>query len=308
LASLELGLDPTDIVGGADGSYAAYYQNTVSWRTGTTPLPIENNPRAVFERLFGDSDSADPAERLTRAREDRSILDSITPGVARLMGKVGSRDRAKINEYLDAIRDVERHIQMVEAQTSSTEEAPSIERPAGIPPTFKEHAQLMFDLEVLAFQSEVTRVVTLMLGREQTDRPYREIGVNDGHHPLSHHKDVPEMIAEVEKIDRYHSEMFAYFLGKMRSTPDGDGSLLDHSIIVYGSALSNGNAHLHNDIPVLLAGGGAGKIKGGRHIRYQGLPFSNLHLSVLNMLNVPVEAYLDTKYSDATGKLETLSI
>jgi hypothetical protein len=308
LASLEMGMDPTDIVGGTDGSYAAYYQNTVSWRTGTTPLPVEISPRAVFERLFGDTDSADPAARVARAREDRSVLDSVTQGVARLMSKVGSRDRAKLGEYLDAIRDLERRIEIVEAQTAAPQGAPSMERPAGIPPTFKEHVQLMFDLEVLALQSETTRVVTFMMGREQTDRPYREIGVNDGHHPLSHHKDFPEMIAEVEKIDRYHSEMFAYFLEKMRSTPDGDGSLLDHSIIVYGSALSDGNAHLHNDIPVLLAGGGGGKIKGGRHIRYEGLPFSNLHVSVLDMLNIPVEGYLDREYSDATGKLELLSI
>jgi hypothetical protein len=269
---------------------------------------VEISPRAVFERLFGDSDSADPAERAARVEEDRSILDSVAQGVSRLMQRLGPKDRVKVNEYLEAIRDIERRITVAEAQTSSASALPSMERPAGIPPTFKEHVQLMFDLEVLAFQSGMTRVVTLMLGREQTDRAYREIGVNDGHHPLSHHKDFPAMIAEIEKIDRYHSEMFAHFLQKMRSTPDGDGTLLDHSIIVYGSALSDGNGHLHNDIPVLLVGGGSGKIKGGRHIRYSGAPFSNLHLAVLDMLQIPVEGYLDSKYSDATGKLDLLSV
>ena len=308
LASLELGLDSVDIVGGTDGSYAAYYLNTVSWRSGTTPLPVEINPRSVFERLFGDSDSTDTAARLARIQEDRSILDSVTRAVARLRRKVGTRDNSKITEYLDAVRDVERRIQMAEEQAASSREPVSMERPAGIPATFKEHIQLMFDLQILAYQTDMTRVVTFMMGREQTDRPYREIGVNDGHHPLSHHKNFPEMVAQVAKIDAHHSEMFAYFLEKMRSTPDGDGSLLDHAIIVYGSALSDGNAHLHNDIPVLLAGGGGSRIKGGRHIRYPGSPFSNLHVTIMDMLGVHVDEYLDSEYSDATGKLDLLTV
>ena len=312
LASLEVGLDSPEMAA-SDGSYAAYYMNTISWRSGTTPLPMEINPRALFERMFGDSDSADPAERLRRARKQRSVLDSVTQGVARLLGEVGPDDRAKLGEYLDAIRDIERRIQVAEQtnasagnQTSSRQQ--ELERPAGIPTTYSEHAKLMFDLQVLAFQSDLTRVTTFMMGREQTDRPFREIGVGDGHHPLSHHKDIPETIAEVEKIDLFQSQLFAYYLEKMRSTPDGDGTLLDHSAIIFGSSLSDGNFHLHNDLPILLAGGGAGKIKGGNHIRYAGLPFSNLLLSILDMAKIPVDDYLDSKYSDATGKLGLLPV
>jgi hypothetical protein len=307
LASLELGLDSPEIAAD-DGSYAAYYMNTISWRSGTTPLPVEINPRAVFERLFGDSDTTDPAERLRRVQKQRSILDSVTQGVARLLGGVGPSDRVKLSEYLDAIRDIERRIQVAEKETSSSEEQPAMNRPVGIPTLYSEHAQLMFDLQVVSFQSDLTRVTTFMMGREQTDRPFREIGIGDGHHPLSHHKEVPETIALVEQIDLFQSKLFGYYLQKMRSTPDGDGSLLDHSIILYGSSLSNGNFHIHNDVPILLAGGGGGRIKGGRHIRYQGLPLSNLHLSVMDLLKVPVEGYLDSKFSDATGKLELLSV
>ena len=183
-----------------------------------------------------------------------------------------------------------------------------MERPAGIPTAYAEHAKLMFDLMVLAYQSDMTRVITFMLGRDSTDRSHREIGVADGHHALSHHKEFPATVAQVAKIDLHQTELFAYFLEKLRSTPDGDGSLLDHSIIIYGSSLSNGNYHLHNDVPILLAGGGAGQIKGGRHIRYPDLPLSNLHLAVLDMLEVPAEGYIDSADSDATGKLKLLSV
>ncbi|MCZ6750865.1 MAG: DUF1552 domain-containing protein [Acidobacteria bacterium] len=312
LASLEIGLDSPEMAAN-DGSYAAYYMNTISWRSGSTPLPMEINPREVFERMFGDSDSADPAERLRRTRKQRSVLDSVVQGVARLLGEVGPSDRAKLTEYLDAIRDIERRIQVAEQTNASAGEQaslqqPSLERPAGIPTTYSAHAKLMFDLQVLAFQTDLTRVITFMMGREQTDRPFVEVGVGDGHHPLSHHKDVPETIAEVEKIDLFQTQLFAYYLEKMRSTPDGDGSLLDHSAIIFGSSLSDGNFHVHNDLPILLVGGGAGKFKGGRHIRYPGLPFSNLLLSVLDMGKIPVEDYLDSKYSDATGKLDILSV
>ncbi len=307
LGSLELGLDSPELAAG-DGGYAAYYMNTISWRTGTTPLPMEINPRAVFERMFGDSDSTDPKERLRRTRKESSVLDSVTQGVARLLGTVGPSDRLKLNEYLDAIRDIERRIQVAEKTTTSAQDAPTMGRPAGIPTKYSEHAKLMFDLQVLACQSDLTRVITFMMGREQTDRPFREIGIGDGHHPLSHHKEVRETIGQVEKIDVFQSQLFAYFLEKLRSTPDGDGSLLDHSIIIFGSSLSDGNFHVHNDIPILLAGGGAGKIKGGRHIRYAGLPFSNLLLSILDMAKVPLGDYLDSEYSDATGKLELISV
>ena len=311
LASLELGLDVTEIAP-PDGAYAAYYTNTISWRNGTTPLPVEINPRAVFERMFGDSDSADPAERLRRVRKQRSILDSVTAGVARLTGAVGPSDRGKLNQYLDALRDIERRIQVAEKasveEPTSSDGKVSLERPVGIPATFAEHAKLMFDLQVVAFQTDLTRVITFMVGREVTDRNYSEIGIGEAHHGLTHHRYVPETMALVERIDLYQTEMFAYFLEKMRATPDGDGTLLDHSIILFGSALSDANVHNHNNVPIVLAGGGAGQIKGGRHIKYAGLPLSNLHLAILDMVKVPTEGYVDSKYSDATGKLEHLSI
>ena len=222
------------------------------------------------------------------------------------MRDVGPGDRAKLTEYLDAIRDIERRIQIAEEQSSR--ELPEMERPAGVPPTYSEHAKLMFDLQVLAYQGDLTRVVTFMLGRESGDRAYREIGIGDGHHSLSHHSGNPEAIELCSQIDAFHSKMFAYFLEKMRSTPDGDGSLLDHSIILYGSALSDGNAHLHNDVPLLLLGGGLSQLKGNRHIRYPGLPMSNVLLTVLDRAGIPADGYLDSKYSDATGKLDIVSM
>jgi hypothetical protein len=312
LASLEVGLDSPEMAS-SDGSYSAYYMNTISWRSGTTPLPMEINPRAVFERMFGESNTADLAERARQAKRERSILDSVTQGVARLMGTVGPADRVKLSEYLDAVRDIERRIQVAESANSPAAADPrsesTMERPAGIPNLYSEHAKLMFDLQVLAFQTDLTRVITMMMGREQNDRPFREVGIGDGHHPLSHHKGVPETIAQVEKIDLFQSQLFAYYLDKLRSTRDGDGTLLDHSAIIFGSSLGDGNLHLHNDIPVLLAGGGAGQIKGGgRHIRYKGDPLTNLHLTVMDMLKVPIEGYIDNKYSDATGKLDLLSV
>ena len=311
LASLEIGLDSPEFASD-DGAYSAYYMNTISWRTGTTPLPMEINPRVVFERMFGDSDSTDRSEQLRRAQRQRSLLDSVTEGLADLAGGVGPNDRAKLNEYLDSIRDIERRIQVVEKTSSAEPDSPegkaAMERPVGIPTTFAEHVKLMFDLQLVAFQSDLTRVCTFMFERDQSDRNYREIGVSDGHHALSHHREAEEKMRAKEQIDLYQTKMFAYFLEKMRATPDGDGSLLDHSIILYGSSLSDANYHVHNNIPVVLAGGGAGQIKGGRHIRYQGDPFSNLHLAILDMLKVPTEGYLDPKYSDATGKLEHLSI
>jgi hypothetical protein len=311
LASLEIGLDSPEFASD-DGAYSAYYMNTISWRTGTTPLPVEYNPRAVFERMFGDTDSTDRSEQLRRVQKQRSILDSVTEGVADIAGGVGPSDRAKLNEYLDSIRDIERRIQIAE-KVSVEDPTPSdgkvvMERPVGIPTTFAEHAKLMFDLQVVAFQSDLTRVITFMFERDQSDRNYREIGVSDGHHALSHHREVEEKMQSKSQIDLYQTKMFASFLEKMRATSDGDGSLLDHSIILYASSLSDANYHVHNDIPVVLVGGGASQIKGGRHIRYAGLPFSNLHLSILDMMKVPTEGFLDPKYSDATGKLEHLSL
>jgi len=309
LASLELGLDSPEIASD-DGAYSAYYMNTISWRTGTSPLPMEINPRSVFERMFGDSDTTSAAERMRRVARQRSILDSVTDGVARLVNGVGSSDKSKLNEYLDSIRDIERRIQVAESDTdqSASSEQEAMERPVGIPTTFAEHAKLMFDLQVIAFQSDLTRVTTFMMGREQTDRPYREINIGDGHHPLSHHKEVAETMALVEQIDRYQTQVFSYFLEKLRATPDGDGTLLDHSVILFGSSLSDANYHIHNNVPIVVVGGGSGQIHGGRHIKYAGDPLSNLHMTVLDMLKVPATEFVDNKYSDATGKLEHLSI
>ena len=310
LASLELGLDSPEIASD-DGDYAAYYMNTISWRSGTTPLPNEINPRAAFERMFGDSNSTDPAERLRQVQRQRSILDSVSQGVARLMSGVGPTDQHKLAEYLDAIRDIERRIQV--AEKASTEEQTSsegkstMERPVGIPALYSEHAKLMFDLQVVAFQTDLTRVISFMMGREQTDRPFREIGIGDGHHPLSHHKEVAATIAMVEQIDLFQSKLFSYYVDKMRSTPDGDGTLLDHSIILFGSSLSNGNFHIHNNVPILVMGNGGGQIKGGRHLKYEGQTLSNLHLALMDLLGVPSEDFIDSKYSDATTKLEGLT-
>ncbi|MGH9784156.1 MAG: DUF1552 domain-containing protein [Terriglobia bacterium] len=309
LASLELGLDSPEIASD-DGAYSAYYMNTISWRTGTTPLPMEINPRSVFERMFGDSDTTSAADRMRRVQRQRSILDSVTEGVARLANGVGPSDRTKLAEYLDAIRDIERRIRVAETSSEKTAntEQEAFERPVGVPTTFAEHARLMFDLQVVAFQSDLTRVSTFMLGRDQTDRPYREIGIADGHHPLSHHKEVPETMALVEQIDRYQTTMVAYFLEKLRATADGDGTLLDHSIVLFGSSLSDANYHIHNNVPIVVAGGAGGQIKGGRHIKYAGQPLSNLHLTVLDLLKIQAPDYVDNKFSDATGKLEHLSI
>ena len=311
LRSLELGLDPAEFAGGNEADYSGYYRSTISWAGPLTPLPTENNPRKVFERMFGDTDSTDPAALIRRIKKQGSILDSVTRRVARMMGAVGSSDRYKLTEYLEAIRDIERRIQVAEKTASSGEQdsaqdQPTMERPAGIPGTYAEHAKVIFDLMLLAYQTDLTRVITFMMGHEGTNRTYREIGAQDGHHSLSHHKQMAAPIATLEVIDHYQSELIAYFLEKMRSTPDGDGSLLDNSIIVSGSALSDGNLHWHNNVPTLLVGGGGGRIKGGRHIRYPELPFSNLHLAVLDMLRVSEEGYL-REGSDATGKLEGLS-
>jgi hypothetical protein len=303
LASLELGLDATEIAGTCDSGFACAYSNTLSWRSPTTPMPMENNPRAVFENLFGDSDSTDPRVRLAGIRSDHSILDFVTQDMADLLRGVGPSDRSKLSEYLDAIRDVERRIQLAEEQSSR--KLPTLERPVGgIPATFEEHAKLMYDLQVLAYQCDLTRVTTFMVGHEQTTRTYAEIGIPDSHHPLTHHGGNAEKIAKVIRINMFHAKLFAYFLEKLRSTRDGDGSLLDHVMIVYGSGLSDGNMHSHDNLPVLLVGGGAGKVKGGRHLRYPAdTPMANLYLTLADMIGVPVESL-----GTSTGKLELLSV
>lgn len=302
LASLEIGLEEPSLAGGCDSGYSCAYTNTISWRNPTMPNPMEVNPRAVFERLFGDGETTDPAARLKRMNEDRSILDFVRGDVARLEPGLGSRDKRKLNEYLEGIRDIERRIQKAEEQNASVK-IPVFERPDGIPDDFEEHAKLMSDLMVIAFQTDMTRVVSYMMAREGSNRSYRSIGISDGHHSVTHHQNDPEKIAKTMKIDQLHVKTFGYLLGKLDSTPDGDGTLLDHSMILFGSSISDGNAHTHHDLPLVLAGGGAGQVKGGRHIRYAPeTPMNNLLLSMLDKSGVHAE-----KLGDSTGELNQLS-
>jgi hypothetical protein len=298
LASLEIGLETQSLAGGCDSGYSCAYTNTLSWRTPTTPLPLEINPRRLFERLFGEGESTDSAVRLARLQEQRSILDYVAGSIDRLETKLGSRDRNKLSEYLEAIRDVERRIQKAEQQ-NATMKIPVMERPAAVPETFEEHAKLMMDLQVLAFQTDLTRVITYVPAREGSNRSYREIGISDGHHSITHHQNDPEKIDNVSKIDTFLVKNFAYLLSKLRETPDGDGSLLDHSIFVYGSGTADANRHTHHDLPVLVAGGGAGQIKGGRHLKFpQETPLNNLYLNILDKAGVPTE-----RFGDSTGHL-----
>lgn len=302
LASLELGLEEPSMVGGCDSGYSCAYTNTISWRTPTTPNPMEVSPRAVFERLFGDGDSTDTASRMKRMQEDTSILDYVRENVGRLQPGLGARDNRKLNEYLEGIRDIERRIQKAEQQ-SATMKMPVLERPAGIPEEFEDHAKLMSDLLVIAFQTDMTRIVTFMLAREGSNRAYRSLGISDGHHSVTHHQNDPQKIAKTIKINELHVKTFAYLLEKMRSTPDGDGSLLDHSAILYGSSISDGNAHTHHDLPLVLVGGAAGQIKGGRHLRYpKETPMNNLLVTMLDKAGVPLE-----RLGDSTGKVENIS-
>ena len=302
LSSLQLALEATDLAGACDVGFSCSYINTLSWKTPTTPLPTENNPRAVFERLFGDQDSTDPKARLARIKKERSILDSVLQRVADLERNVGAGDRTKLTEYLEAVRDVERRIQIAEKQNNR--EMPALDRPSGgIPPTFEEHAKLMMDLQVLAYQTDMTRVITFMLSKELSNRTYPEIGVPDPHHPLSHHGENEKKLEKLTKLNTFHVQTFAYLLERLRATPDGDGTLLDNVTILYGSGMSNSNVHDNNRLPLLLAGGGAGRLHGGRHIRYPaGTPLTNLYMALLNNLGVPVESI-----GDSTGQVAHLS-
>ncbi len=297
LASLELCMDTPELLGQCEAGYSCAYMNSICWRTPTTPMPMENRPRVVFERLFGDSESTDPAVRLRRIKQDRSILDSVSKKANRLKAELGATDKLKVNEYLDAIRDVEHRIQTVEAQ--SDRKLPKLERPAGVPETFTEHARMMFDLQVLAYQTDLTRVITFMVGREFGGRTYQEIGIPEGYHALTHHQYNAEKMAKVIQIQTYHARHFAYYLEKLRSTPDGDGSLLDHMVVLYGGGISDGNSHLHDNLPVALVGGASGQMKGGRHIRYaKETPMTNLLLSMLDVVGARQD-----KLGDSTGQL-----
>ena len=302
LTSLELAIDPNELIGACEAGWSCAYANTLSWRNPTNPLPMENQPRAVFERLFGDTDNTTPEARLARIQEDRSILDSLVHEVADFQRVLGPGDRTKVTQYLDAIRDIERRIQLAEAQNDR--ELPELARPSGgIPDTFAEHARVMLDLQVLAFQADLTRVITFMMSREVSPRTYPELGIPDPHHGLSHHQNRPEQMAKLAKLNRHHIEQIAYFMEKLAATPDGDGTLLDQVLIQYGSGISDGNQHLHVNLPVLVAGGAAGAIKGGRHLRVaEETPLTNLQLAVLAKLGVPTETL-----GDSTGVVKHLS-
>ena len=302
LSSLELGLDSRDFAGSCDAGYACAYTNTIAWRTPTTPLPMENDPRVVFERLFGDSGSTDPAVRRARIAEDRSVLDSVAAKVDDLQRGLGPQDRRKIAQYLDAVRDVERRIRRAEEQ--SVEALPLVEQPAGVPAAFDEYMRLMFEMQRLAWQTDLTRVTTFMVGREISGRTYDEIGIPEAHHPLSHHLDDPAKIATMAKINTYHVSLFAEFVDTLRATPDGDGSLLDHALLLYGAGMSNSNAHAALDLPIMLVGGAAGGVAGGRHLTYRrDTPMANLLVAVMDALGAPVE-----QVGRSTGRLDALAL
>ncbi len=302
LGSLELGLESPSLAGGCDSGYSCAYTNTVSWRTETTPLPVEVHPRAVFERLFGDGETTDPAARLALLQERRSILDYVAGSIDRLESKLGPADRSKLSEYLEAIRDIERRIQRAEQQNASLK-VPVMERPSSVPEEFEDHARLMMDLQVVAFQTDMTRVITFMLGRAGSNRSYRNLGIPDGHHSITHHQNDPVKVNNVAKIDAYLVQTFSYYLERLKATPDGDGTLLDHSLILYGSSLSDANLHTHHDLPILVAGSGGGRVKGGRHLRYpKETPLNNLLLNLLDYAGVHTE-----KFGDSTGRLAYLS-
>ena len=301
LSSLQLQMDDNSLIGSCDVGYSCAYSSTISWLTPTLPLMTENNPRVVFERLFGASDSTDPKVRAARLRQDRSILDSVTDRVKQLQRRLGSADNTKVNDYLTSLRDVERRIQKAEEQ--SAKEVPDVARPAGIPESFDDHARLLYDLQLLAYQSDMTRVITFMYGREQSPRPYPQIGVPEPHHPVTHHQNDPAKMEKCTAIQRYHVKLFTEYLEKLRNTPDGDGSLLDHMIILYGAAISNSDRHTHGPLPTLLVGGGGGTLKGGRHLVYpEHTPLTNLQLTLLNLLGVPTE-----RIGDSTGQFKELS-
>ena len=299
LPSLELSMDLISMVGQCDNGFACVYQNNLSWSSPTTPLPSEAHPRVVFERLFGEGGSVE--DRRAALRERASLLDWVRDDISRLQNQLGPSDRGKVNEYLDTVREVERRIQKAEAETADNI-LPDLDRPVGVPAAYADHARLMFDLQVLAFQGDVTRVTTFQLARETSNRTYPEIGVSDPHHPLTHHGGDVEKIAKVAKINAFHVSLFAYFLEKLKATRDGDGTLLDHSLFLYGSGMGNPNVHDHVNLPILVAGGAAGKLKGGRHIKYaKPKPLANLHLTLLEKVGVRLDSFADSQ-----GKVDEL--
>ncbi len=299
LPSLELAMDMMQTVGQCDNGYACVYQNNLSWASPTTPLPAEAHPRIVFEMLFGEGGSA--AERRANLRRRASLLDWVRDDIADLKRKLGPADQARVAQYLDTVREVERRIQKAEADTVG-HPLPDLDRPRGVPASYADHARLMFDLQVLAMQGDITRVSTFQLARETSNRTYPEIGVSDPHHPLSHHGNDPDKIARMAKINQFHVSLFAYFLERLKATPEGDGTLLDNSLLLYGSGMGNPNVHDHTNLPILVAGGAAGGMKGGRHLRYdQPVPLANLHLTLLDKVGVRLD-----RFADSSGKVDEL--
>jgi hypothetical protein len=293
-----MAMDPPANAGACTGNLSCVYTHTLSWRSPTQPLPMEWNPRAVFEKLFGDTGSTQRAAREARLRQHKSILDSVNEKLESLRAELGPQDRVKVEQYTEAIRDVERRIEKAEQQDPM--ELPEMAQPQGAPPVFEDHLALMLDLQLLAFQTDLTRVITFMLGKEQSARPYPQIGVPEAHHPLSHHNDNLDLIAHMSKINRYHAELFSKYLAKLQATGDGDGTLLDHMTILYGSGISNSTRHSGENLPILVMGGGAGKLKGGRHIKYTDKPsMANLLVTLMDKLDVPVE-----RVGGSTGKLD----
>jgi hypothetical protein len=299
LPSLELSMDLMSLAGQCDNGYACVYHNCLSWSSPTTPLPSEAHPRIVFERLFGDGATA--AERRASLKNRASLLDSVMDEFTRLNNQLGPADRDRVSQYLDTIREVERRIQRAEANAAENT-VRDVERPVGVPTSYADHARLMFDLQVLAFQADVTRVITFQLARETSNRTYPEIGVSDPHHPLTHHGNDPKKVEKVARINRFHVSLFAEFLKKLRDTPEGGGTLLDHSLLLYGSGMGNPNRHDHDNLPIVVAGGAAGRMKGGRHIRFaQPTPLANLHLTLLDKVGVRLDSF-----GDSRGKVDEL--
>lgn len=300
LPSLELSMDLMQLAGQCDNGYACVYQNNLSWSTPTTPLPSEAHPRLVFERMFGEGGSA--KERRAALREQASLLDAMSDEINRLKKEVGPGDQRRIEEYLHSIREVERRIQKAERGVDANKDMRDLDRPMGVPVAYADHAKLMFDLQVLALQGDITRVITFQLARETSNRSYPEIGVRDSHHPLSHHGGNKDKIARMAKINRFHVSLFAYFLEKLKNTQEGNGSLLDSTLCLYGSGMGDPNKHDHTNLPTLVAGGGGTGLKGGRHIRYDKVtPLANVHLGLLDKVGVDLE-----RFADSTGQAKEL--
>ncbi len=294
--SLELAMDRVSMVGQCDNGFACVYQNNLSWSSPTSPLPSEAHPRVVFERLFGEGGT--PEERRVALRRKASLLDFVGEDVARLQGKLGAGDRTKIDQYLETIREVERRIQKAEADAADNI-LPDLDRPQGVPAAYADHAKLMFDLQTLALQGDVTRVITFQLAREASTRTYPEVGVLGSHHPITHHGNKQRKIDQMSKINTFHASLFAYFVEKLKNTPDGDGMLLDHSLYMYGSGMGNPNVHSHTNLPIIVAGG-----KGGGHVRYEKVtPLANLHLTMLDRVGVRLDSW-----QDSTGLIEPLAV